>query len=739
MAYFPRQDIPLSQKNEVWLKSHLDYAESLLKGGGLSGNRQRMSRFYNAYNGVKTPGSLAWLEKSYGKQNKAKYIAYRLGRTKISLLHGEFLKRPLTATVTTINSEAKFAKMQQVHFMTGAMLAKKEIEDIKNKAGIDLMNGVPVPENENDPIWERMAPKDKQEDIMQIILDEQVKSLDLKKKLGDCFMDVLIASMCYCKIEINQDGDVEFHRIDPRDAIFEEIEGDDYMQKSPIMGARQVLPVHEILLRYNLTKDQRDLLNEARMNPDKYTMVDGPSRGFMRMGGGELLCDIIHIEWDSVEAEYTKIAPKTKNQMLLDSSSDTLELAMDAYYYEDNKDAVDKDVASGKYKVVTKYRTVKYEATRIGGIIDVNMRKRPFQARSMDNPSGVLNRTYHGFLCGTVDGVRISLQQIIENFDNLYDIVMYQINRDIARAKGKALFYDRAGLPEGKSMKDVMYQVLNDGYIDWNSAASGNYSMKNLEMVNAIREVDLGLSQSFEYLTKIKQQIVNDLNQITGINENRQGDIAASSTATNANSAIQASRTITEPIFFGFNGFVSKVMQTVVDSSAVSWAFYKTEKGDQILGTEKHKYLRVTKELGFRDYGVHIEDGGKYAEIKQMMNRAMEISLNAKEIRPIDYYKVNMAETLAQAKSVLENSWEEMQKAIQKSNEANNQLQAQIAEAKLKQQIELAREDREDRQLADENLIIKQGEVDIVVNREKAKDKMAENQQKADNEFIMRE
>ena len=731
---FPRQDIELYKKNDAWKSSHLNYAEQLVKY--YNNSRLRMTRLYQSYNGVKTPGSLDWIQRRYGKQNAAKYIAYRVGRTKINLLHGEILKRPLSATVQTINSEAISAKMEQMDTMIGAMMAKKELIDLKDKAGVDVMEGAQIPDSEDDAIWKKMNPKDKEEDIMQIILDEQLIELDLKKKLADCFLDVLITSMCYCKIEMDQNGDLQFHRIDPRDAIYEEIQGDDYLERSPIRGCRQTLSIQEILTRYSLTKTQRDLLDNARMNPSSYMGVNGISRGYMREMNGQMVCDVIHIEWDSVSPLYYKKVKKTQSQMQMDPSTDTLTLEMDATYYEKNIDMHNKNVEKGEYQIETRYKKTIYEATRIGGCIDINMREKPYQVHSVDHPSEVMNSTYHGFICGTVDGARISIQQMIENFDNMYDINMYQINKDLARAKGKALFYDLAGLPEGRKMKDIMYNILNDGIVSFNSAAAGNFSGRNLELSNAIKEVDLGLSASLEYSLTLQQNILNQLNQITGINENREGQIAASSTATNANSAISASRTITEPIFNGMDGFNKRVLQSVVSVSSIAWAFIKVDKGEQILGTDKFKFLQATKELGFKDYGVHVEDGARYADLRRDMKELMQLSLNTKEMRPMDAAKVLQSETTAQMIAALETSWEQIQIAAQKSDQANNQVQQQIAAAKLQQQIDLANADREDRQQSTIDEINAAADAQIRVDDNKMRGKLFENQHKAENDIL---
>jgi len=392
MSNWPRQDIPNIEKNEQWYIQHLTYAESLLKTS--NSVTDRMSRLYNSFNGIKPPLSTQWLEKTYGQQNKAKYIAYRLGRTKINLLYGEWLKRPLSATVTTINSEAVSEKMQQFNFMVGAMAAKQELTEVKEKVGVDVMNGVPIPENEEDPIWQKMSFKDKSEDIMQIILDEQVKELRLKGKIAKMFQDVLITSMCYCKIEIDENGDIQVYRIDPRNAIYEYIEGDDFLEKSPVKGARQEMSVQEILRRFRLTKTQRDLLESARQNPDEWVGLDGRGRGYMSLDGNkQLVCSVLHIEWDGCSPEYYKVSPKTNAQMMFDPENENVVIELDAEKYEKDIEMHNKEVAKGKYSIDTKWRSDKYEATRIGGVINVNMGRKKFQKTDADDPSKDLDRS----------------------------------------------------------------------------------------------------------------------------------------------------------------------------------------------------------------------------------------------------------------------------------------------------------------------------------------------------------
>lgn len=715
-AYWPRQDIFESEKTPEWMSLHLSLSEQILKNYSLS--RQRMTRLYNVYNGIKDPLSIEWLTKTYGQENRAKFIAYRLGRTKIDLLQGEWLKRPLQSTVTTINSEAVSEKMEQYYFLKGAMIARDEIGAIKDKAGVDVMEGIEIPQTQD--VFEKMKFKDKCEDVMQIITDKAVVHLDIKKKLSECFLDCEITNHAHAMIEINQKGDVEIHKIDPRDAIYETVQGDDYIEHSPIRGCRRVMPVHEILLRYDLSKEDRDKLEAARQSPNNYIGSGGVSRGYMDYVNGELLCDVIHIEWDSVTPLYTKKVHKTKSQLEIDPDGEHLFFEMDTNKYEGNKAYHDKNVFKGEYEIVTKYIEQEYEATRIGGIIDINRRKTQNKKRSIDRPSEILSSTYISYIHGRVNGTTVSLQQIIENFDNLYDVVQYQKNRELAKGFGKVLGIDRAALGPKDKLSDKLYRVAQDGVYEYDSSAAGNLSGRQLDPAMLFRMVDLSNIDSLQFYDVLLNNIEAQISQITGINENRQGVTAASSTATAQQSDIANSRTMSEPLFYGFSGFVKRVMKAVVDKSAISYAFYKSEEGEQVLGAERFAFLKATIDLAYRDYNIEIEDGSRYMEIAGKIEKMMEVSLNAKEIRMMDALNVLLAETVAQKRAFLVNAWEEMQSRMEKQQAAEQKSAAQQSQQQLQTQLQIEEGNREDLQQAAKDEIVLKGQVQIEVDKAKA-------------------
>ena len=720
-----------TEKTPDWCKGFLFYARNLLTT--YDWRRQQMTSLYQSYNGVKTAAHNGLWEKTYGKQNKAKYIAYRAGRTKLNLLHGEWIKRPLAATVETINIDAISDKMRQMDFMMGAMLAKPALEDLRDKAGVDVMEGAQIPNSEEDPIWAKYSPKDKCEDIMQLILNEKIKKLNLIQKFGEQFLDVCITSSCFGKIEIDEKGNVDYMKIDPRDAIYQEIENDYFLEKSPLKGCRQKMPVYQLLSRYDFTEAEKNTLQDMQA-----TWYDNWStRQWMgTMNGQELLVDVIHIEWKAMKPRYYKIAPKTFNQLEWSSETEKVTIEISPKQYELNRKAFDKDVENGKYVIETKWEEDLWEGTMIGGVIFKNMRRKPFQMRRHDSPAYILDSSYIGINVGTVDGLRISVQKVIENFDNLFDITMYQIMKELAKFKGKVIMYDRAALPKKRTLKEIAYDMANDSFIDVDSSASGNFANRNLSGMELFKEFDLGLSQSVQQLLALKDQILMTMDRLTGINETREGSIQASATVTNSQQAIENSRTQTAPIYYAMELYTEQVLIRIAEASKISYAFYKQDEGEQILGSEKFKYMQITQEIGFRDYGVYIQSGGRYNEIKSKMRSMMEFSINAQQITPLEVLKFEMSETFVEAKQIFEDAYVRVQENAMRQQEADAQNQQAMQEKLLAEQRAMHEE-----QLAETRSLIldkigAETEGQIAIDDNKSKNKMFNDQHQAENKIL---
>jgi len=708
---WPRQDIPETKKNKKWFKEHLDYAEMLLKNSDQLNTK--MARLYDSYNGKSEAESIRYLVSTYGKANRSKYIPYRLSKTKLDILIGEFLKTPLNATVKTINSEAINAKMSKYELMLGAMNAKAEIEKLRS-VGVDVLEGMPIPDKNDPSAFSKLSFKDKNEAVMQIMLKEFVKELGLHGKLSNNVQDCTITSRCYGKTSINKlTGDMDYQPIDPRNRICMEFERDPFMERSPLMGAVDRVPIDKILTTYKLTNDQRKELDTIRQNPQNY-ISDSQYRNRYSYRNGNFCADVIHMEWRSVRPKYTKITPKTENQMNFGDSTETYSTTMQPREYEDNQEKYDTMVAGKKMDIITEWEEDMYEATRIGHAIDVDCGRKSFIMKDEDTGK-ILGFSYTGLIFNQVDGETISLKEVCENFDNVFDVTMYQLLKEINKAKGKVIVYDRAGLPKKTTVKNVLYNALNDSFIDYDSSAAGNMSGKDLTINNIFKEIDLGVSNSFQYLLQMKNEVVNMLDMITGIHGAREGKIAASATVANSQQSDEASRTITEPMFYYLTKYAEKVMMNILETGKLVWGIYQPNKARMILGDEKYQFLQVTQDIAFACYSPELVNPRWEQQIRERMRKYAEFSLNAKELRIQDALDFELAETLADAKAGLRKAWKEISDDRAKVAQQQMMVDSENAEKAQQTQIELMREDREDKQQAEIDKIVAKAKADITV------------------------
>ena len=718
-AQYPRQDIPESKKNKSWCKQMLDYAVSQFEY--LNRNRERILRLRRAYNGTIDKRRIQYLTNTYGKKIKTRFIDYKIGRPKIDLVNGEWLKRTLNSTVQSENKEAKNKKMDKYYRTLGMMESMPQLAELKELVGFSEFDGMEIPEK-NNMQQPRINVKLKNEVFMQHALNHHIRVRDMKTKLSKNFKDLEITSETFGMVDLKENGTVDYIPIKPENAIYIESENDDFLHETPIMGHKRYMFVHDILNEYSgdkefqgaKGKELRDRLEQLRGDSGTYTDTDnGYYKNWYRVIGNELAIIVYRIEWKSSRPVYTKIFPKNRRAEISPE------------YYEKNKKKIQNDVKNGKYELRKEWKIELWEATRIGQDIDIRCRRKPYQLRSVDPPHDPWY-SYVGLLFNTENGVRVSLLEMLDDISFLYNVVMFQINRELAKSKGKAVAYDLAGLPKGQTMKDVMYNLADDGLYLYNSSQEGNKIGRDVMVQGTIKEIDLGISNTISVLIPLKAELQLMADRLTGITEERQGQISASSTVTNAQSNIVASRTMTEPMFYYMERFTERVFSKMLEAIKVAWGLMQSGEADLIIGDEGKGFLKATADIANDDYGVYLIDGREEQEIKAKLDMLAQVSVNAKELRLQDWLKVSLAETLGEAQEALEKGWTDMEQSRMQSDQMRNQTRQQ----ELQQQREMAIEDREDKQEHEINKIYIERGFDGMAAADRDKAKIMEEQNK---------
>lgn len=670
----PRQDVSEAEKirnDYAWYKQYIDHV--VIRHAQTSKQRIDLSnRMDNEYNGLVDDARFIQYNNTYGadKTNLAKYIDYRLCRSNLDLFVGEELESPINGTVYTTNPEAHVQQLEHVSAIVGLHVAKPVLDNLKKNTGVNIFDGMEPPEVPQDKtIFETLAPKSKNEMIMQLILNRQIPDMGLKLKFSENVADVTMISECFGKTDIDADGNPKYRTILPKNAIFEESERDPFLENTPYIGEVRSMFVHDILREFKLTKEEADKLESYA----GLESIDGSYRNNYEMINGQLCAFVYSIEWKGFESTYIKTTKKDDGEVI--------EAIISPEYYEANVDKIKYEVEKGRYKIDVKYKTVLYQADRIGHEIYKNLGKVKNTPFSMSKPAWT-EFHYTGLLFNTRNGVRVSIKQLTEHIDRCYNEVMWQIRRELAKAKGKVMVYDLSLLPKnGKKTstpKQIMYDATNDGIIYINTSADGNASGRDAMNATGFTSIDMGVSNTVSILIPLKDNLERMADRITGIDPSRRGNIKASATVANTDTSIAKSTTTTAALTYFFYQYKERVIRRVLDMTKISWGILKPEKGEMILGTEGMQYLKATHDIAFDDYGYTLADSRKEQNIREIVRSYFQQSINAGTGRIQDAIEFETAETMTEALAVIKKGWQEVRKAQAEDAKAAQEQQAQL-------------------------------------------------------------
>jgi hypothetical protein len=629
------------------------------------------------YNGNINERGMAWINKQYGKDNMIKYVDWRLGRTKIDLLVGEWLKGPINATCYTVNKSSIMQKLDDYHAQLGLKYAQAQAEKIKNVAGVEVFDGMKPMQGSAKDIWEKVNAKTRNEQLMQIILNKMLEVEDIKTKLASNKQDLLIAAECFSKSYIDENGMGRFRDLDPRDALFEEIERDPFLLQSPYLGERRLMFEHDVYHSFpGLTAWQRERIKTKFVTPNSNSVTSNATkrRSYFYNLQGYKAVETFTIEWYAVKPDRVKT--------FVDKDGKQAKKSLSNEYYDANAGQIKRDVKAGRYKIDTKYKLVLWEATQIGEDVWTNVREKPNIIGSLENPFWTTS-SYSGLLFNTKDGVRVSLQQSLDHLSELYNAIMYQIRRELNKAKGKVIPYDKAMLPKGTTMKQVLHRMINDGIYEYNSAEDGNMGETTVKLQQMFREIDLGISATVSVLRDLKREIEETADKLTGINENREGNTPASSTLGSANNNIQLSRTITEYQSYMFQRYTENCLKKVMENGKISFGELNPDLGRQLLGDSAIKFLDAIMDIPNDSFGLYLADPRKEMEVRQMLREWVPQAINAQEMRVVDGIQIALGETMDEAIQIAKSGWETVQMIKQKDMQDQMKSQQMNTEAMI--------------------------------------------------------
>ena len=668
--YFPKQNIPDSQKNKKWCREMIEAIASY-HGNSVRHSRERRKDYdnYMLFNGLFDQRQFEYITNTFGLATPARLVNYPIIQPKVDLMVGEFVNQPMQFAVYTINKEAVSRKLQaKADLMTEYLLAPI-IEEIEAElGGQDTGMAQVTPDMIPDDL-ETFMTRNFRENVESMVF-HGLNYLNYKYSNKDIFKrglyDLCITGKEFYKTEI-VNGDPRVRRVDPRALLYDTNSDSEYLDDASWCAEERYMTVNEIIdeFRNELTNDDIYKLEDLRQSSseqikDRYS--NPASWYFQENGeyGNHARIKVIHGEWKSIKTITVKVSPNK-----YDPETPFIKILPDNYK------------AKRSDKIEYRHVTDIWEATKIGPDIMIRCRRRPNQIR-FERDLANTKLSYVGAIRNNIDGATISIVDSLKNIQLLYNVVMFHIDLAMARAGGKSVVYDTSQAPNGMDFATVMYHVKNSGLIPINSKAEGNQP----QTFNQFQQVDFTLSNSVQQLINLKMMLEDTADKITGINKERQGVMKGYEAVGSAERSVFQSSLITQPIFHIHNKVIEKCMNNLANLMKICW--HKKDSMSYILGDTNMEIFEIDESISYDEYGVFVTASTTEASKKKVMQDLGANALSAGQIGFLEMIKIINSESAADAENVLERAVAEMK--AQQQQMQQQQIEAQQMAAQAQQQ-----------------------------------------------------
>ena len=727
-------EVPVTNKQYM---DRMDYIISYFntKQASLKKIRELKEKF----SGSTTQQDIDYIQQTYVRNFRVQYFDYRLSYKVVMQMLGEWLRRPINSTVYVINGESMAGSEEAANIHIGLHYVENEVKHMRDNGYGDPFDGMTSSyDGQNtQSLLAKLNSKQSRVMIMQFILNYFIRRGQARDLLYYNYLDIILGASCFAKVYLGPSGKVNVRPVPNHRVVFVETEGDTYLDKSPFICEERPMTYGEILESWPelLSPGRAEDLEKLKswFSAEQSSLADNFNESYYERVNDKNLIKVYSSQFYIYEPRAQKKFMHQDQEKVAD---------FDPVYFVKNKTKILKNITFRNESIDVKYAKVVYGATKIGPDILVGLGTVNGQIRNPDDPS-FASYDYASLLFNTVLGKRTSQQELMLQLDREYNLGRMMMNREMAKFNGNIIGYNRAFLPRGAngkpvSKEEIIMTAINDGFLDYNSAADGNYAGENIDPSNLLKNIDLGLSQSLGMIMQILYDIENTMLKIIGFNAERLGETPASSTVTNATNNLINSQASTAPIDYFFDRFSDKIFQKFIEKYKISLAFYQPREGNAILGPELMNIIKADPDFADDFYGIYTADSRREDSIRNRMSQRGEAASANGEIRTQDLAKAEMAETVQEAIAILDRSSAELTKIRQDQERMKNETAEKINQQQIMAMQQKDASDKEhdigktlvagamkkaeaaEKALQDYAMAVQQGENNINAVREKA-------------------
>lgn len=674
----PKQKLSRARKGKDWGIQNVD---NIIRMAGVTNSalnsKDRVN--YDLYNNIIDKTDFNYVTNPYGlaEQFPARLNNYNIITSKLKLLEGEEIKRPFNFRVAAVNADA----VSQIEGKRKELLLQYLESELVNDL---IAQGINI---QNPETGEVMTPEQVEKymtysdaDIRESVANKLAKYLipeqNLLYKFNKGFKDLLITAKEFYYIGIESASPV-CEVVNPIDFRYDKNPDIDFVQDGQWASHTKYCTVSEIIDSYydELTAEQVERIENRDFKSQNLGL--DPSDG---------------------KLDITYTAPTTTSENSMSNYIPVIRVEWKSLrkigflkYYDEN--LVEQEITVDEtYKIQEeKGESVEWvwinevwEGTKIGSDIYVKIQPKSVQYRSMDNPA-MCKLGYVGVVYNARNSEPTSLIDLVKHHQYLYNVIMYRMEFEIAKAKGKKMVMDLAQIPrsQGIDLEKWMYYFDSMGIAFINSFEEGKGIFKGqTSQFNQFTAIDMSLSESVGQYLMILNKIEEQCDSLIGVSKQRQGAISSSETVGGVERSVVQSSHITEPLFYVHNEVKKHVISQLIESAKV--AFPEGKKINYITDDMTRVFLSIDEGFRNADYGVFVTNSAKEVKVLEDLKSIAQQAVASGIISLTELVSIFDSDSVADIKNTVK-------QAEAKADQFKQQEQAQAGELQ-QQMIEASRE-----------------------------------------------
>lgn len=756
---FPPQKKSIREKDEEWMKQCIDAGITLALYN--SDTRVRESKYnmranYRLYDGILDQRDIERTMNPWGLDGStfpAKMQCYPIASNKVSILVGEESKRRFDWRLRVTNDDAVSEKEGLIKDTIVKNLVQLATEGVEDQTVIQQ-------EVAKLQKWSKYEAQDFRERLGTHILKHLWEEQKLKIKFNQGFKDGLISG--------------------------EEIYCADIVGNKPVLRRVNPLTIYTVGMTTSPYIDDADMIVEDTYHSigwcidnfyDELTplQIDQLEKGTLIKSSGKPL-----IDYPAANTPFARYANMPDGTIELydnafgnaayDEEGNVRVTRVvwksrrkigDLKYYQDGEEMhtfVDEGYKLNKNageEIEWIWINEWWEGTKLGNEIYVKMGPRPVQLRRMDNPS-LCSSGYVGTIYNTNSNRSNSLMNKMKPYLYMYNVLMYRLEKAVAKYKGPSMEIDLAKIPDEWDLDKFLYYAEEMGYriVDsFKVADEGPATGKLAGNFNTSGGLDNPNMGSYvNHLMQLLIYIEDALGKSVGITKQREGSIDNRETVGGVERSVTQSSHSTEEYFLIHDFTKLRALEMLLETA--KYAYRKDNKVLQYISDGDLAQVIFNlegSEFADADYGLVMTDSSIHTDFRNVMIQLAQAGIQNDKLNFSSFMDVYVSESLADTRRKIETYEQETLERMEKSQEAQLQHEKEL------QQMQI--ENREDEQAAiiegklvdrETQLMLKSLDIqsqpeaedntDVIASQERMKDKEIQSKERmASRELSLKE